>query len=436
MLDYTTQPHGSSKIMVEHIGVVGVGKVGLPLALVMAKHFEVKAVDASSKVVNQIKNRGHFTEKNVNKYLEQYDDNFEVSTDFRLLRICDVIFVVVGTQNEGYGSEAVKSALKRSAPYLKGNNQVLVVVSTVPPTDMNNEIIPFLSHLQVTTKIKGFCYNPAMIALGDVIKGFELPDYVLIGESNRAAGNELENVWKEVVPKDTPIIHSSIIDIETAKFVLNLALVNKISFINTVTEFCEKVGADIDRIAEILKLDPRIAGKKMFRGGLGFGGPCFPRDVVAFKKVSDKFGASSYLCDAIQQVNQDQILRSVQLIESFHKRRVSILGITYKPDTSITEESQALEIARALQRKGYEVMIYDPSGAENAKHQLKEVKFAGNIRECVRNGEIVFIAVPWAEFSELSSKDFNEAQIIIDVWRVLRDKEMPCKYVAYGLKWK
>jgi UDPglucose 6-dehydrogenase len=422
--------------MVENIGVVGVGKVGLPLALVMAKHFEVKAVDASSRVVNQIKNLGHFTEKNVNKYLEQYDDNFEVSTDFGLLRNCNVIFVVVGTQTEGYSPKNVKSVLKEMAPYLTDSNQVLVVVSTVNPTDMKSEIIPLLSRLHVESKIKGICYNPAMIALGDVIEGFEHPDYILIGESNRDAGKKLENVWKKVVSNGTPIIRSSIINIETAKFVLNLALVNKISFINTVTEFCEKVGADIDRIAEILKLDPRIAGKKMFKGGLGFGGPCFPRDVVAFMRVSEKFGASPYLCDAIQRVNQEQISRSIQLVESLHKRRISILGITYKPNTSVTVESQALEIARTLQRKGYEISIYDPSGVENAKHQLKEVKFADSMRTCVRDGEIVFIAVPWPEFSELDTKDFNEAKIVIDVWRVLKHKKLPCKYIAYGLKWK
>lgn len=116
--------------MAEKIGVVGVGKVGLPLALVMAKHFEVKAVDVSSEVVNRIKKRGHFTEKNVKEYLEQYDYNFEVSTDFGLIRNCNVIFVVVGTQNEGYSPEAVKSALKKSAPYLTDSNQVLVIVST------------------------------------------------------------------------------------------------------------------------------------------------------------------------------------------------------------------------------------------------------------------------------------------------------------------
>ena len=399
----------------------------------MAKHFEVKAVDVSPKVVNWIKKRRHFTEKNVKKYLEQYSDNFEVSTDFGLIRNCDVVFVVVGTQNEGYSSEAVESALKKSAPYLTDTNQVLVVVCTVPPTDMNRKIIPLLSRLHVSSKIKGICYNPAMIALGNVIEGFEHPDFILIGESNKEAGNKLENVWKKIVPNGTPIIHGSIINIETVKYVLNLALVNKISFINTVTEFCEKVGADIDCISEILKLDPRIAGKKMFKGGLGFGGPCFPRDVVAFKKVSDKFGASSYMCDAIQQVNQKQISRSIQLIESFHKRRISILGITYKPDTSLTEDSQALEVARGLQRKGYDVLIYDPSGAEEAKRQLKGVEFVGNMKKCVRDGEVVFIAVPWSEFSELGAKDFNATQVIIDVWRVLRNKQLPCKYVAYGL---
>lgn len=422
--------------MVERIGVVGIGKVGLSLALVMAKHFEVKAVDVSSKTVNQIKNRGHFTEKNVNKYLKQWGDNLEVSVDFSLLRSCDVIFVVVGTQTESYSAKNVKSALRKLARHLNDGNQVLVIVSTVNPTDMNSEIIPSLNHLQVKLKIKGICYNPAMIALGGVIEGFEHPDYVLIGESNKEAGDKLENVWKNVVPNDTPIIRSSIINIETAKFALNLALMNKISFINTVTEFCEKVGADIDRITEVLKLDPRIAGKKMFRGGLGFGGPCFPRDVVAFKRVSEQFGASCYLCDVIQQVNKEQILRSVRLITGFNRKRISVLGITYKPDTSVIIESQAVQIADMLQSKGYDVIIYDPSGAENAKQQLKGVKFADNMRNCVHDGEIVFIAVPWSEFSELEPEDFNEAQIIIDPWRVLRDKKLPCKYVAYGLSWK
>jgi UDPglucose 6-dehydrogenase len=423
-------------VMVKNVGVVGVGKVGLPLALVMAKHFEVKAVDMSSEVVNRIQNRGHFTEKNVNKYLEQYGSRLKVSTDFNLLRNCEVIFIVVGTQTESYSPKNVKLALRKLAPYLTDSNQVLVVVSTVNPTDMNREIIPLLIHLQVKSETKGICYNPTMIALGNAIEGFEHPEYVLIGESDKEAGNKLENIWKKVVPNGTPIIRSNITTIETAKFALNLALVNKISLINTITEFCEKVNADIDRVAEILKLDPRIAGKKMFRGGLGFGGPCFPRDVVAFKRVSKNFGASSYLCDAIQQVNQQQISRSVQLIESFHKKRISILGATYKPNTSIIVESQALEIAHTLQRKGYEVIIYDPSGAENAKPHLKGVKFADDMRKCVRDGEIVLIAVPWSEFSELGSKDFNEGQIIIDAWRVLREKELPCKYIAYGLKWK
>ena len=422
-------------MMSKNIGVVGVGKVGLPLALVMAKYFEVKAVDASSTTVRQIRNHRHFTEKNMNKYLERYGDHLEVSEDFCLLRSCDVIFVVVGTQAEGYNSKNVKSPLRELAPYLSDRGQVLVIVSTVNPGDMDSEIIPLLSHLQLSSKIKGICYNPAMIALGDAIKGFEHPDYVLIGESDKEAGKKLEIVWEKVVPNGTPIIHSSILNIETAKFALNLALVNKISFINTVTEFCEKVGADIDCIAEILKLDPRIAGKKMFRGGLGFGGPCFPRDVVAFKRVSEKYGLSSYLCDAIQQVNKEQILRSIKLVESLHRKRVSVLGITYKPNTSLTVKSQALELADTLQSKGYDVIIYDPAGAENAKRQLKGIMFTDNMRECVQDGEIVFLAVPWSEFSELESKDFKEAQIVIDPWRVLRDKELPCKYLAYGLKW-
>ena len=420
------------------IGVVGLGKVGLPLALVMAKYFDVKGVDINSVIVSRIKRREMFFEPNVNEYLEKYGDHLEVSTDFEIITPCSVIFVCVQTPSAPDGMfnlRYVLSAISELSKYLR-KSQILVVASTINPTDMDEQIIPFLKKLGVLKRIKDVCYNPAMIALGNAIYGFEHPDYVLIGESNKQAGKRLEDVWKKIVPDNTPIIHGSIVDIETAKFALNLALVNKIAFINTVTEFCEGVGADIDFIAEILKLEPRITGKKMFRGGLGFGGPCFPRDVVAFKRVSEKFGVSSYLCDAIQQVDKEQILRSVELIDGFHKKRVGILGITYKPNTPLTVESQALQIAHALQRKRYEVAIYDPLGMESAKRLLKGVKFTNSMRQCVCNSEIVFIAVPWWEFSELEAKDFKRDQIIIDPWRVLRDKELPCRYFAYGLRWR
>lgn len=421
------------------IGVVGLGKVGLPLALVMAKYFDVKGADINSVIIGRIKKRGTFFEPNVSEYLEKYGHHMEVSTDFEIIAPCSVIFVCVQTPSTPDGMFDLKhvlSATSKLSKYLRRKSQILVVASTINPTDMDERIIPFLKKLGVLERIKDVCYNPAMIALGNTIHGFEHPDYVLIGESNKQAGKRLEDVWKKIVPDNTPIIHGSIVDIEAAKFTLNLALVNKISFINTATEFCEGVGADVDFIADILRLEPRIAGKKMFRGGLGFGGTCFPRDVVAFKTVSEKFGVSSYLCDAIQQVNKEQILRSVKLIDGFHRKRVGILGITYKPNTSLTVESQGLQIAHILQRKRYEVTIYDPSGMESAKRRLKGVKFADSMKQCVRNSETVFLAVPWSEFSKLKAKDFRRDQIVIDPWRVLRDKELPCRYIAYGLKWR
>lgn len=430
---------GRNNMKTQSIGVVGLGKVGLPLALVMARHFDVKGVDINKAVVRRVLERQGFSETNVNEYLERHGGQLDVSTDFEITAPCNVVFVCVQTPSTSEGKFSlnhVVSAIGRLSELLHRKSQILVIVSTINPTDMKEGIVPYLRRLGILERTKGVCYNPAMITLGNAIHGFEQPDYVLIGESNRAAGAKLENVWRQVVPGDTPIIRGSITDIETAKFALNLALVNKIAFINTVTEFCEAAGADIDFIANIMKLEPRIAGKKMFKGGLGFGGPCFPRDVVAFKKACEKLGVAYRLCDAIQHVNNEQVVRSLEIVESLRRKRVGMLGVTYKPNTSLVVESQALQIAQGLQERGHEVTVYDPLGMENAKRQLKGVNFATNMKQCILKNEIVFIGVPWPEFFKLEARDFRGNQIVIDPWRVLRDKELPCKYIPYGLEWR
>lgn len=423
----------------QSIGVVGLGKVGLPLALVMAKNFDVKGVDINMPVVRSILERQGFSETNVNEYLKRYGGHLDISTDYAITASCNVVFVCVQTPStpEGrFSLDYVISAIRGLSELLHHKSQILAIVSTVNPTDMKEKIIPYLSRLGILERTKGVCYNPAMITLGNAIHGFERPDYVLIGESSRAAGAELEKVWRQVVPRSTPIIRGSIANIETAKFALNLALVSKITLINRVAEFCEAAGADIDFIADIMKLEPRIAGKRMFKGGLGFGGPCFPRDVVAFKKACERLGLASHLCDAIRDINNDQVVRSVEIIESFGSKRVGMLGVTYKPNTSLIVESQALQIAQALQERGHKVTVYDPLGMRNAKRQLKGANFADNMKECILDNEIVFVGVPWPEFFKLEAKDFRSDQIVIDPWRVLRDKELPCRYVPYGLKWR
>jgi len=416
------------------VGVVGIGRVGLPFAAVSSKRYDTIGIDIDSSIVERVNRRDKFDEPMLDEYLRNHD--LKASTEFQELRKRDVVFVCVGSQmpGTGYSAKNLISALERVMPYLLSKDQVLVVMTTIPPLSVKEELLPFFQDRDLDGRILGICYNPTMIALGDAIRGFENPDYLMIGESNDQSGELLESFWKGIVSKNVPIFRSSILNIALAKYSLNTALTLKITLMNAITELAEALGGDIDVQAEILKADPRIAGTKMFKGGLGYGGACFPVDVEALRSECEQVGLPTTLADAIQSLNDRQVRRSVSLIASYGKQRVSVLGATYRPNTSIVVASQSLQIAERLVKDGYEVMIYDPMGLEGAKAQLgKNAMYSTDLDKALSFGNILFLGVEWPEFQQLSKDSFRRDQVVIDPWRILRSKDLDCTYVGYGL---
>jgi len=416
------------------IGVVGIGRVGLPFAAVSSKRYDTLGIDIDSNMVGKVNRKDKFDEPLLDEYLKKY--HLKASTDFQELRKRDVVFVCVGSQTPGVGYSATNLilALQRVIPHLVSRDQVLVVMTTVPPLSVKEELLPFFQDQGLDSRISGICYNPTMIALGDAVRGFENPDYLMIGESNDRSGGLLESFWKGIVSTNVPIFRSSILNIALAKYALNTALTLKITMMNAITELSEALGGDIDILAEILKADPRIAGTKMFKGGLGYGGTCFPVDVEALRSECEKASLPTTLADAIQSLNDRQVERSVSLIESHGKKRISVLGATYRPSTSVVVASQSLQIAERLTKDGYEVMIYDPMGIEGAKAQLgKEALYSTDLDKAISFGDVVFLGVEWPEFRELGKDSFQRDQVVIDPWRILRSKNLDCTYVGYGL---
>jgi len=417
-----------------NVGVVGIGRVGLPFAAVSSKRYDTLGVDIDPSIVERVNRGDKFDEPMLNEYLKKHD--LKASTEFRELGKRDVVFVCVGSQTPGIGYSAKNliSALEHVMPYLLSKNQVLVVMTTVPPLSVKEELIPFFHDEGLENRISGICYNPTMIALGDAIRGFETPDYLLIGESNDRSGEVLESFWKGIVSKKVPIFRSSILNVALAKYSLNTALTLKITLMNAITELAEALGGDIDIQAEILKADPRIAGTKMFKGGLGYGGTCFPVDIEALRSECEKVGLPTTLADTIQALNDRQVKRSVSLIESYGKKRISVLGATYRPNTSVVVASQSLQIAERLAKDGYEVMIYDPMGLEGAKARLgKSAMYSTGLDKALSFGNVLFLGVEWPEFQQLGKDSFQRDQVVIDPWRILRSKGLDCTYVGYGL---
>ena len=416
------------------MAVVGIGNVGLPFAAIASRCHEVVGIDINEEWVKKLVSHVPLTEPNLNEYLRKYP--FPKTTDLSHVSGKDVIFIVVGSQKEEYSVSLILSALEMVIPYLKNSNMILVIMSTIKPGSMREHIFPLLNREKVLQKIKGVCYNPVFVALGSAIEYFNNPGFVVIGESSPEAGDGLESFYRDIYADSVKFHRSSIENIEVLKFALNLALINKISLLNTLTEFCENYGAHIDFVTEVLKEDPRIAGKKMFKGGLGFGGPCFPVDARSFRKSQMEKNLDTSLIDAIINVNERQVDRTVQLIERMNDNKISVLGVTYKPNVALTTESQALQIINRLS-KIKDVMIYDPRGMENAGEELGEtVRYAGTLKEALDFGEIILITVEWPHFFSISNDDLRRDQTVIDPWRLLENKDLRVKYMPFGAKQK
>jgi UDPglucose 6-dehydrogenase len=192
-----------------------------------------------------------------------------------------------------------------------------------------------------------------------------------------------------------------------------------------LAQVCEHLpGADADVVCAAIGCDTRI-GSKYLKGALGYGGPCFPRDNVAFSALARATGAPALLAEATDQLNKRQVPRLTEIVKSRLPKggAVGVLGLSYKPDTEVVEESQGLDLARNLASSGFKVVVYDPAAMETAKKQLGgSATYAGSAAECARQADVLVITTAWAEFKKLTPADLKSGEprpAIIDCWRVL-----------------
>jgi UDPglucose 6-dehydrogenase len=417
-----------------NVCVVGIGRIGLPLAVALSKYYPTVGVDVDPSAVERVNSGVGFAEPLVEEYLGKY--KLKASLDFSELERARVVFICVGSQAPGigYASDRFMSALSRSEPHMVSHDQLLVFTTTLPPRDFREKVVPFLKRTRLEERLAGICYNPAMVALGKTVADFEKPNYMLIGESNPEAGRELEAFWRKVVGQEIPVHHGKMMDVAVAKYALNTALVAKISLLSFLTEFCEKEGSNIDLLASILKGEPRVAGDKMFKGGLGYGGTCFPVDIQAVKYECEQLGIPPGYPDALTSLNDWQVERSVRLLSSLGKKKVSVLGLSFKADTDVVVGSQSLMIAEKLADQGLDVMVHDPKAMANARDSLgSKVRYAKDIEDAAAYGDIIFVGVEWPQYRSLGDMKLRRDQIVVDPWRIFGANPPPCVYVPFGV---
>lgn len=416
------------------ISVVGLGKLGAPLAACLAhKGFRVIGMDVDARKIKCIREGiPPVFEPGLEEVLHQVQDRLAVTDSYEnAVQNSDVTFILVPTPSDAEGGfslsnvlpacEAIGRALRDKSSF-----HVVVLTSTVLPGMTENDVKPALEAFsgKKCGVDFGLCYNPEFVSLGSVIKGLLHPDFILIGESDSFSGDLLASIYKKLCENAPPLARMNFVNAELTKLSVNTYVTTKIAFANMVARICEQLpGADVDVVTSALALDSRIGGKYL-KGAIGYGGPCFPRDNSALALVGRRVGTEATLAEATDGANRREVRRLAHVVKSrLPKRgRVGILGLTYKPDTDVVEESQGLLLAQLLLAEGIAVSVYDPAGMKNAQSILSgPVALAGSIQECVRSADVVVVATPWDEFRSLSPQWLtgNGRRTLVDCWRIL-----------------
>jgi len=310
-------------------------------------------------------------------------------------------------------AKAIRDARKKG--------HIFVCSSTTTPGAVDNVLIPMLE--QETGWKCGdefhVCYNPEFIALGNVINGLLEPDLVLIGESDPQSGAALEELYQKYARNKPRIARMSIISAELTKISVNSYITMKISFTNQLRMIAEQFPkADINVILDAIGTDTRI-GKKYLRAGLSFGGPCFPRDNRLLAYAARQVGMEAPLAEASDKTNE---LTKANLAEQVKGLvapggSVLVLGLSYKPDTYITEESAGLDLAQQLKSNGYRVLVHDFAANGTNNPALREFEILNELSGLEKRDDVnlAVVCCPWPQYRNLK---LSLATKVLPTWNL------------------
>ena len=434
-----------------NISIVGLGKLGAPLAACYAaRGCRVVGVDRNEQAVAAVNaGRAPVPETGLDELLAQAAGRLTATTDLAAaVAATEITFVIVPTPSDENGAftlryvlpavEAVGAALRTKDAY-----HVVVITSTVMPGDTGGLIRRTLEeHAGKRCGADfGLCYSPEFIALGSVIHDLQHPDFILIGESDARAGDLTAAAVQALARNNPPVQRMAFVNAELAKIAVNTLVTTKISFANMLGELCEHLeGGDVDAVTRALGADRRI-GPLYLKAGLGYGGPCFPRDNRALAAVAQRARVQAPIAVATDETNRRQLDRLESLVCASLPEHgtVAVLGLTYKPDTPVTDETQGLELALRLAAAGVRVVAYDPLVAR--AEQLPPgagIRLASSATACAAAGDVVVVCNPCREFLALNEfqpdqRDFRQ-RTLIDCWRILDGVRLGqyLTYVALG----
>ena len=424
----------------KQISVIGVGYVGLVTAACFSDlGNKVSALDISVERINSLK-RGEMpiyepglaelVHRNVAAGRLSFTTSYEESLDG-----AEFVFICVGTPSGESGEAEMKYVAAAAQSIAESMKEPIIVInkSTVPVgtgdwvADIINKYLPQPVEFSVVS-----C--PEFLREGYAISDFMNPHRTVLGSMDRDAADKVAQLH---LPLRAPIVITDLRTAEMIKYASNAFLATKISFINEIANICEVLGADVTEVATGMGFDERI-GPQFLRAGLGYGGSCFPKDVMALTYMAEEMNVEPLILCAVTETNNERRQRLVkklgELVGDFKGKTIGLLGLAFKENTDDMRDAPSIDVAEALLAAGAHVRAFDPVAMPNARPLLPEVEMTEDAYALVAGCDALIVTTEWNEFKQLDLERIRDAMkspIIMDGRNIYDPEKMSALGFTY-----
>jgi len=370
--------------------------------------------------------------RNLKQKRLQFSSNISES-----IKKSDLIFICVGTPTKTKSNEADLKYVFQVVKDIKKNlnkYKIIITKSTVPVT--TGDKIQKLLTTKSNKKLFDVISNPEFLREGEAIRDFMFPDRVVVGTNSKKANNILKNLYSPIVKKKSRYFNTSRRAAEVIKYAANAFLATKITFINEISNLCEKLNVDVTDVSVGIGADERIGGR-FLRAGPGYGGSCFPKDTLALISTSKKFKTNLSIVKSTIYSNNNRykfLLNKIKKIlnNKIKNKKITFLGVTFKAGTDDMRDSASLKLIPYLTKKGAKVSYYEPTGIKNDFDKIK-VAYFNNIKDACKNSDLLIIHTEWNEFKQLNFNRLNNKKKfkIYDLRNLYSPSKMKNKNIEY-----
>ncbi|MEK4867679.1 UDP-glucose/GDP-mannose dehydrogenase family protein [Bacillus sp. FSL E2-8895] len=398
-----------------NIAIFGTGYVGLVTGVCLSDiGHRVTCIDIDeSKVAKMKEGISPIYEPGLDELMSKNikENRLLFTTDCRQgVEKADIIYIAVGTPQRADGSANLKyiEQVALDIAYNLTKDTIVVIKSTVPVGTNDHVKNIIQQNLKADVKIS-MVSNPEFLREGSAIQDSFYGDRIVIGTDDAETANIMEEVNR---PFNVPVFKTSIKSSEMIKYAANAFLATKISFINEIANICEKLGADVEHVANGMGLDKRI-GTQFLKAGIGYGGSCFPKDTHALIQIAGNVEHDFDLLKSVITVNNNQQASLVEKVKDIlgdiKGKQIAMLGLAFKPNTDDMREAASIVIASDLVELGAKVVAYDPIAIENARKILpNEVQYVSSVEEAVTNADVTLIVTEWDDIKAFPIEKYIE----------------------------